>query len=569
MRMEEAMRIACLRIPDFPLQALRRAEPDLAEVPVVVALGRSPHDLVVAVAPEAAEQGVRPGMTAAQARQVAAEVLVRVTPPEVAEAAEEALADVATGVSPRIKRARPGEVLLDVAGLELRIGGEIDIARALLRACHHVGLDAVVGIASSSGVARVAARAPRPHPSGVGGRGSGVRAPSRPATPDLCSPREGDGWRGGGPDPRSQTPDPSITIVAAGEEREFLAPLPLALLDPAPGLAARLVCWGVHRAGELARLPRDEIALRMKTEGVELHRLACGEPEEAFIPDPLREVLKEGVWLEDPIVALETFLFVARGILVRLERRLELRGEGFAEILLELALEGGERREYRVRPVTAVREVPAVLALVRLQLEASLPGAPVEGVSALVTPGRVRLTQGSLFGPRLPAPGRLAVTLARLAALVGPNRAGAPALLDTHRPGTFSVLPFRAGDAESQEKGTRRRGGRGREGVGTSHAGAEERSGASAPPAPPVLRSLRPPREALVVTAQGRPVSVRVGGLGGGVVDLAGPYRVVGEWWGDEPFARDEFDVATTDGALLRVFFDRLEHRWYADGYYD
>jgi protein ImuB len=72
-----------------------------------------------------------------------------------------------------------------------------------------------------------------------------------------------------------------------------------------------------------------------------------------------------------------------------------------------------------------------------------------------------------------------------------------------------------------------------------------------------------------VVTAQGRPVSVRVGGLGGGVVDLAGPYRVVGEWWGDEPFARDEFDVATTDGALLRVFFDRLEHRWYADGYYD
>jgi hypothetical protein len=53
------------------------------------------------------------------------------------------------------------------------------------------------------------------------------------------------------------------------------------------------------------------------------------------------------------------------------------------------------------------------------------------------------------------------------------------------------------------------------------------------------------------------------------VVGWAGPYRFVGDWWGDESCAREDFDVATEDGSLLRVYFDRLERRWFADGIYD
>jgi hypothetical protein len=84
-----------------------------------------------------------------------------------------------------------------------------------------------------------------------------------------------------------------------------------------------------------------------------------------------------------------------------------------------------------------------------------------------------------------------------------------------------------------------------------------------------VLRAFRPPRAAKVDAVDGRPVVVWVEALGGIVVGWAGPYRFVGEWWGDEPFAREDFDVATTDGSLLRVYFDRLERRWFADGVYD
>jgi len=503
------MRIASLRIPNFPLQALRRSTPELAEAPLAIAAGPLPRDEVICVAGEAVELGVRVGMTAAQARQVAPAALVRVTPEAAAAAAGEALADVAGGFSPRVQRHALGEVLLDVGGLVPRFGSEQGIAHELLRACRRVGLEARVGIASNIGVAGTAAR-------------SG-----------------------------------ELVVVRTGEEKSFMAPLPLVLLEPPPDLAAMLARWGLTTPGELARLPRQEVALRLGQEGVALHRLACGEETTAFVPDPLREVLREGVELDFPLGALEPFLFLASGILSRLERRLELRGEGFSEVLLELHLEGGGHQEYRLKLVAPTREVPAVLALARLQLEASPPGAPVEGVAALVTPGRVRLAQGSLFGPAMPAPGKLSTALARLAALVGPDRVGAPAVPDTHRPGAWDLAPF----TPVEERATERQ-------VRDSTRWVGELC-----PAPcalaPVLRAFRPSRRAEVVAVGGRPVVARVDGAGGRVVGWAGPYRFVGLWWGDEPCTREEFDVATEDGSLLRVYFDRLERRWFADGIYD
>ena len=566
------MRVACVWVPDFPVQALRRSAPDLAEAPLAIAAGPSPRDVLVAVAAEAAALGVRPSMTAAQARQVAPAVMVRVTPAAAAAAADEALADVAGGFSPRLKRYLAGEVLLDAGGLVPRFGserseGEVTpperggrggagapgggkerrgppregwIAHELLRACRRVGLEARAGVASSVGVARVAAR-----------RGDAV-------------------------------------VVRGGDERAFMAPLPLALLEPPPEAAAMLARWGLATAGELARLARREVGLRLGPAGVALHRLACGEETDAFVPDPIREVLREGVELDDPLGALEPFLFVTSGILARLAQRLELRGEGFAGVLLELRLEGAGRRELPLALVAPTRDVPAVLALARLQLEAHPPGAPVEGVTALVTPGRVRLAQGSLFGAPMPAPGKLSTTLARLAALVGPERVGAPIVPDTHRPGAFGVAPFAPDDRGScfVDRGSSppptgavlRITGYGDDGSlavdrGSSHssAGSISRTTTHDPraTASPVLRAFRPPREARVDALDGRPVVVWVEAIGGIVAAWAGPYRFAGDWWGGEPFARDDFDVATTDGSLLRVHFDRLARRWFADGVYD
>ncbi len=516
------MRIACLWVPDFPVQALRRSAPDLAEAPLAVAAGPSPRDVIVAVAAEAAALGVRPGMTAAQAHQVAPAALLRVTPAAAAAAADEALADAAGGFSPRLMRRGPGEIALDVGGLLPRFGAEPRIAHELLRACRRVGLEARAGIASGAGVARIAAR---------------------------CG---------------------DAVVVRAGDERAFMAPRPLALLEPPPEAAAMLARWGLATAGELANLARREVALRLGPAGVPLHRLACGEPAEAFIPDPAREALREGVELDDPVGTLEPFLFVTSGLLARLAQRLELRGEGFAGVLLELHLEGGGRREVQLALTAPTRDVPAVLALARLQLETHPPGAPVEGVAALVTPGRVRLAQGSLFGPALPAPAKLSTTLARLAALVGPDRVGAPAVPDTHRPGACALAPFALPESRGSGFGVERPGlGARGSGLGNDNDRFRTPGPETRTPVPTVLRAFRPPRDARVDAVDGRPVVVWVEAIGGIVVAWGGPYRFAGDWWGGERFARDDFDVATTDGSLLRLHFDRLARRWFADGLYD
>lgn len=83
------------------------------------------------------------------------------------------------------------------------------------------------------------------------------------------------------------------------------------------------------------------------------------------------------------------------------------------------------------------------------------------------------------------------------------------------------------------------------------------------------MRAVRPPLPAQVVLAGRRPVAVQAGRLGGSVVALAGPYRTIGEWWGDRPFSRDDYDVALADGSVLRLFFDRLARSWAVDGVYD
>jgi protein ImuB len=55
----------------------------------------------------------------------------------------------------------------------------------------------------------------------------------------------------------------------------------------------------------------------------------------------------------------------------------------------------------------------------------------------------------------------------------------------------------------------------------------------------------------------------------GKVLTLAGPWRISGDWWTATPWARDEWDVALSDGALYRIYFERPAGRWFVEGSYD
>jgi protein ImuB len=78
---------------------------------------------------------------------------------------------------------------------------------------------------------------------------------------------------------------------------------------------------------------------------------------------------------------------------------------------------------------------------------------------------------------------------------------------------------------------------------------------------------------ARVAVTDGRPVRVttdRRGFAGGAVVQCAGPWRTSGAWWTEAlPWNRDEWDVALNDGAVYRIFQDRVTDAWFIDAIVD
>jgi hypothetical protein len=83
------------------------------------------------------------------------------------------------------------------------------------------------------------------------------------------------------------------------------------------------------------------------------------------------------------------------------------------------------------------------------------------------------------------------------------------------------------------------------------------------------LRAIRPPRPVEVFGAWDEPDFVRGAGFGGRVVALAGPWRLAGEWWTDDGFARDYYDVSLSDGGVYRLYRDRRTAAWFVEGEYD
>ena len=81
------------------------------------------------------------------------------------------------------------------------------------------------------------------------------------------------------------------------------------------------------------------------------------------------------------------------------------------------------------------------------------------------------------------------------------------------------------------------------------------------------LRIFRPPRAARVAVASGRPGFVAADGIRGKVLDLAGPWRTSGDWWTSDPWSRDEWDIALSDGAIYRLYCE--PRGWFVEGSYD
>src|SRR2546428_5749245 len=150
-------RIACLLVPDLPVAAACRADPDLAGRPLALSAGRGTHAPLVAAAAAARARGVRAGHTVAQARAIAADLVIRPRDEAAERSAVRALIDVAASLASRIEAATDGAVFLDAAGAAHLVPSEAGLATALGARAARVGLAARAAVGGSMTVARLAA----------------------------------------------------------------------------------------------------------------------------------------------------------------------------------------------------------------------------------------------------------------------------------------------------------------------------------------------------------------------------------------------------------------------------
>jgi protein ImuB len=532
-------RVACLLVPQFAAAAIIRMEPTLARQPLVILGDTAPARLVIEATDLARAQGIRPDMTEGELLAEPRTVICRERSVDGEDAAHRALLEVALTHSPRVEDGGLGLAYLDVAGLEGLFGDESHIARRLFDAARGRGLDARVGIAGSRAGALLAAR----------------------SADDAA-------------------------VIPPGGEAEALAPAPLALLHLLPETADRLARWGLRTLGDLAALPSPALFERLGEEGLALQRLARGEDLRPLRPHEPLPVVEEAQEMEGAVEALGPVHALLNVLVERICGRLERR-QGAADCIEWTCLlaDGGERAG-EVVPAFPTRDPAAIGTLVRAAVDVRPPGAPVTGVRVRAWPVYASPTQESFDGPTRPNPRRLAETLARLAALVGPENLGAPVILDTHRPDAVRLDPFTLPAFRTSRRRIAARtgnigGGGSRQHPATQAVGLDRPAevemkrvdGASR--MPPVmagrwslgLRRLRPPRRAAVTLVGGRPVHLRAEGCAGRIVASAGPWRSSGEWWGESRWARDEWDVELQDGTLCRLVTDGRS--WSVEAIYD
>ena len=88
-----------------------------------------------------------------------------------------------------------------------------------------------------------------------------------------------------------------------------------------------------------------------------------------------------------------------------------------------------------------MRDARVLRTLALLDLESNPPPAAIDRVAVAVDVTEGRVLQFGLFARALPTD-KLATLLARLGALMGTDRIGAPSLVDTYRPGAFAMAKF-------------------------------------------------------------------------------------------------------------------------------
>ena len=545
---------ACIFISDFSVQAIIRLEPALRTHSVAVLTGRPPLEKVVALNKRARQSGVEIGATKPQL-EAWGNLVLRARSESQEKSAHAALLDCAQSFSPEVEDTSPGTVLLNLAGLEPLFGPLPKIARDLARRVSQMELEASIAVAANPDAALLAAR----------------------------------GFSG-------------VTLIPEGREAERLGDLPVDVLleifsshvEEATRWLETFDRWGIRKLRALAALPQVPVSERLGQQGIRLQELARGAASRNLRVLEPRLIFTESVELEYPIALLEPLAFLLNRMLEQVCARLSSRALAAQELQLVLELaatqaNGGAlsaralprqfKRELRL-PVPML-DAKVFLELLQLDLQAHPPGAPIVKIHLSAEPARPRALQSGLFQPVFPQPEKLALTLARIAGIVGEERVGSVELLDTHREGAFVVRHFAPTEFAPAEPKVKQSGNRKKDVSMQEKDSAcqiDEKLQENAKEqmsAVIALRLFRPPLGASVTVREAKPVRMRClqrQDIAGEIVWTAGPWRSSGDWSEQEGWSREEWDIAIpaeTGLGLYRLVQDKRSGNWFVDGTYD
>ena len=450
------------------------------------------------------------------------------------------LSEFAYGFSPVIEETRGDTVVIDVDGCELLFGSPYQLAN------------------------EVAERAKRS--TMAGGLETPVNVAIAP-NPDAAI--------------HAATRLNGITFVSPNEELTCLGEFPLDHLDyslvniekkVADEIFETLWLWGIRTFADLASLPITGVSERLGQAGIRLQQLAAGKTDRQLRIKQPEPVFANSIELEHALHELEPLSFIFARLLHQLCAALNAYALATNELSVVMQLENQSTHERKLSLPYPMRDHKVFLKLLLLDTEMHPPQAAVRAISISCDPVKPRVLQNGLFVPLAPAPDKLELTLARLAKLVGEENIGSPTLLDTHRPDAFTMKRF---TLETQSEGRPRSAAPTKNSLGRRKATKNQQPVIANRPCMG-FRMFRPPLRAVVEADQGWPTQISAWGkqrsVYGKVINLAGPWRTTGDWWREDRWARDEWDVTIDrhgQQSVYRIYRELDSKNWFVEGNYD
>jgi DNA polymerase-4 len=314
----------------------QRDDPSLRGRPVVVGGG-----VVLAASYEARAKGVRTAMGGAQARRLCPDATV-VSPRMSAYAeASRAVFEVFEETVPQVEGLSIDEAFLDARGLERISGSPSEIAARLRRQIRErVGLPITVGVASTKFLAKVA---------------------SAVAKPDA------------------------LLVVPAGEELDFLHPLPVERLwGVGPVTAAKLGERDLVTVGQVAALSEAElVSIVSRAAGRHLHALAHNRDPRRVRGRRRRRSMGAQRALGRRPRSSDELDAVLIGLVERLARRLRTARRVCRTITIRLRFTDFSRATRSHTLPYATAQTSAILATARGLLAAAMPTIQRNGITLL------------------------------------------------------------------------------------------------------------------------------------------------------------------------------------------